>query len=82
MLDRLSISQSSPSEAASRRELSLILTQALADLPESEAAVLRLYHVEGLSFEAIGRRLGINRKAARGVWARGLKALRCRIGPG
>ena len=51
-------SQTSPSEAASRRELIVLLADALAGLPETEAEVLWLYHAEGLSFEAIGERLG------------------------
>jgi RNA polymerase sigma-70 factor (ECF subfamily) len=76
LLDVLSLSQTSPSEAASRRELTVLLADALADLPEPEAEVLWLYHAEGLSFEAIGERLGLSRKSIRGIWARGLKSLR------
>ena len=60
----LALSQTSPSEAASRRELIVLLADALADLPEPEAEVLWLYHAEGLSFEAIGERLGLSRKAS------------------
>jgi RNA polymerase sigma-70 factor (ECF subfamily) len=76
LLDMLALSQTSPSEAASRRELVVLLADALADLPETEAEVLWLYHAEGLSFESIGDRLGVSRKAVRGVWARGLKSVR------
>jgi len=76
LLDMLSLSQTSPSEAASRRELIVLLADALADLPEAEAGVLWLYHAEGLSFEAVGDRLGLSRKSVRGVWARGLKSLK------
>lgn len=76
LLDVLALSQTSPSEAASRRELSVLLADALTDLPDSEAEVLWLYHADGLSFEAIGTRLGMSRKSARGLWARGLKNLR------
>ncbi len=75
LLDMLALSQTSPSEAASRRELVVILADALADLPEQEAEVLWLYHADGLSFEAIGDQLGISRKSVRGIWARGLKGL-------
>ncbi|MFO0952158.1 MAG: RNA polymerase subunit sigma-70 [Isosphaeraceae bacterium] len=56
LLDMLALSQTSPSEAASRRELVVLLADALADLSESEAEVLWLYHAEGLSFETIGER--------------------------
>ncbi|MEO6808003.1 MAG: sigma-70 family RNA polymerase sigma factor [Isosphaeraceae bacterium] len=76
LLDMLALSQTSPSEAASRRELIVLLADALADLPEAEAEVLWLYHADGLSFETIGERLGLGRKAVRGLWARGLKGLR------
>jgi RNA polymerase sigma-70 factor (ECF subfamily) len=76
LLDGLALSQTSPSEAASRRELTVLLADALTGLPEVEAEVLWLYHAEGLSFEAIGDRLDLGRKAVRGLWARGLKSLR------
>ena len=72
----LALSQTSPSEAASRRELLVLLADALAGLPEPEAEVLWLYHAEGLSFEAIGERLGLSRKSVRGICARGLKSLK------
>ena len=76
LLDVLALSQTSPSEAASRRELIVLLADALADLPAPEAEVLWLYHAENLSFEAVGERLGLSRKSIRGIWARGLKALK------
>jgi RNA polymerase sigma-70 factor (ECF subfamily) len=76
LLDMLALSQTSPSEAASRRELVVLLADALADLPETEAEVLWLHHAEGLSFEAIGDRMGVTRKSVRGIWARGLKAVK------
>ena len=76
LLDMLALSQTSPSEAASRRELIVLLADALADLPEPEAEVIWLRHADGLSFEAIGDRLGLSRKSIRGVWARGLKVLK------
>jgi RNA polymerase sigma-70 factor (ECF subfamily) len=76
LLDMLALSQTSPSEVASRRELVVLLADALADLGEPEAEVLWLYHAEGLSFEAIGDRLSVSRKSVRGVWARGLKSLK------
>jgi RNA polymerase sigma-70 factor (subfamily 1) len=76
LLDMLALSQTSPSEAASRRELIVLLADALADLPAPEAEVLWLYHAEGLSFEGIGERMALSRKSIRGVWARGLKSLK------
>ncbi len=76
LLDMLALSQTSPSEAASQRELTVLLADALAALPETEAEVLWLYHAEGLSFEGIGDRMGVSRKSIRGIWARGLKSLK------
>lgn len=76
LLDMLALSQTSPSEAASKRELTVLLADALADMAEPDAEVLWLYHAEGLSFEAIGERLGLSRKSVRGIWARGLKSLK------
>jgi RNA polymerase sigma-70 factor (ECF subfamily) len=76
LLDVLALSQTSPSEAASRRELIVLLADALAGLAGAEAEVLWLYHADGLSFEAIGERMGLSRKSIRGIWARGLKNLK------
>lgn len=76
LLDMLALSQTSPSEAASKRELTVLLADALSRLPEDEAEVIWLYHVEGLSFDAIGERQASTRKRVRGVWARGLKSLK------
>src|SRR4051794_36468365 len=42
LLDMLALSQTSPSEVASRRELVVLLADALSDLPEQEAEVLWL----------------------------------------
>jgi RNA polymerase sigma-70 factor (ECF subfamily) len=81
LLDELSLSQTSPSEAAGRRELIVVLADALADLPEPEAEILWLYHAEGLTFKAIERRLGLGRKSIRALWARGLRRIRRRLDP-
>jgi RNA polymerase sigma-70 factor (ECF subfamily) len=76
LLDVLALSQTSPSQAASRREQIVLLADALAALPEPEADVLWLYSAENLSFEAIGQRFGLSRKSIRGIMARGLKRLK------
>lgn len=73
LLDMLALSQTSPSQAASKREQLVLLADAFAGLPEPEADVLWLYHAERLSFEVIGQRLGLSRKSVRGIYARGLK---------
>jgi RNA polymerase sigma-70 factor (subfamily 1) len=76
LLDMLSLSQTSPSQAVSRREQAVLLADALAALPEGEADVLWLYTTENLSFEAIGQRMGLSRKSVRGIYARGLKRMK------
>jgi RNA polymerase sigma-70 factor (ECF subfamily) len=81
LLDMLALSQTSPSEAASRRELTVLLADALTTLPEAEAEVLWLYHAENLSFESIAERLGLGRKAVRGLFARGLLGLKRHLDP-
>jgi RNA polymerase sigma-70 factor, ECF subfamily len=74
--DILAHPQTSPSEAASLREQTRILTGSLALLPASEAKVLWLHHAEGLSFSTIGERMGLSRKRIRVIWARGLRSIR------
>lgn len=76
LLDMLSLSQSSPSQAASKREQLVLLADAFAGLPVDEADVLWLYYAENLSYEGIGQRLGLSRKSVRGIFARGLKHLK------
>jgi RNA polymerase sigma-70 factor (ECF subfamily) len=82
VLEMLALSQSSPSESASRRELTLRVADALRRMPRPEAEVLLLYHGEGESFTSIGSRMGLSRKVVRRIWARGLKTLKHSIGPG
>ena len=76
LLDMLALSQTSPSQAVSKREQLVLLADAFAGLPDQEADVLWLYYTENLSFEAIGQRLGLSRKSVRGIYARGLKHLK------
>jgi RNA polymerase sigma-70 factor (ECF subfamily) len=76
LLDMLALSQTSPSQAVSKREELVLLADAFAGLPEQEADVLWLYYTENLSYEAIGQRLGLSRKSVRGIYARGLKHLK------
>jgi RNA polymerase sigma-70 factor (ECF subfamily) len=80
MLDLLALSQTSPSQAASRREQLARLADALAGLAEQEADVLWLYFVEDLPFVAIGQRLDLSRKSVSRICARGLKHLRRSLG--
>jgi RNA polymerase sigma-70 factor (ECF subfamily) len=63
LLDMLALSQTSPSQAVSKREQLVLLADAFAGLPEPEADVLWLYYADNLSFEAIGQRLDLSRKS-------------------
>jgi RNA polymerase sigma factor (sigma-70 family) len=72
----VALSQTSPSQAASRREQLARLADALAGLAEQEGDVLWLYFVENLTFTAIGERLDLSRKSVSRLCARGLKHLR------
>lgn len=81
LAELLTLSQTSPSEAASRREATVLLADALTKLPADQAEVLWLYHVEGMSFDAIGQHNGVTRKVIRGIWAKGLASLRRSMGP-
>lgn len=81
LAELLTLSQTSPSEAASRREATVLLADALTKLPADQAEVLWLYHVEGMSFDAIGQHTGVTRKVIRGIWAKGLASLRRTMGP-
>lgn len=76
LLDVLALSQTSPSQAVSRREQTVLLADALAALPTPEADVLWLYYADNLSFEAIGQQFGLSRKSIRGIMVRGLKRLK------
>ncbi len=76
LLDMLALSQTSPSQAVSKREQLVLLADAFAGLPEPEADVLWLYYADSLSFEAIGQQLDLSRKSVRGIYARGLKHLK------
>jgi RNA polymerase sigma-70 factor (ECF subfamily) len=82
IVDVLALSQSTPSESASRRELVLRVADALRHMPRPDSDVLLLYHAEGESFTAIGSRLGMSRKVVRRIWARGLKTLKHHVDPG
>jgi RNA polymerase sigma-70 factor (ECF subfamily) len=80
LLEGLASNYLGPPEVAVGREQKAILAQVLAQLPEDEARVLWLYHVDGLSFEAIGKHMSRGRKTVRAMWLRGLRKVRRDIG--
>jgi RNA polymerase sigma-70 factor (ECF subfamily) len=66
----------SPSAAAQRRDLGVVLSDALAQLSEDQREVIVLVHLEGLDWEEVARRLGRTPGAVRKLWERALRQLR------
>jgi RNA polymerase sigma-70 factor, ECF subfamily len=75
VIDALCLSQTSPSQAVSKREQFDALADALAGLAEQEADVVWLYFAESLTFDAIGQRLNLSRKSISRIVGQGLKKL-------
>jgi RNA polymerase sigma-70 factor (ECF subfamily) len=69
-------SAGSPSQAAQRREMSVILADALAELSEDYREVIVLHNLEELDWSEVARRMDRTPSAARMLWARALKQLR------
>jgi RNA polymerase sigma-70 factor (ECF subfamily) len=67
---------SSPSEHAQRRELSVVLADALADLSSDYRDVIMLRSLEERTWEDVARRMGRTIGAVRVLWARALARLR------
>jgi RNA polymerase sigma-70 factor, ECF subfamily len=78
----LAAPQSSPSHQASRREQSVLLADALAQLPQDYRDVLVLRHLEGLTFPQVAERMGRSLDSVEKLWMRGLARLRRLLGPG
>jgi RNA polymerase sigma-70 factor (ECF subfamily) len=65
-----------PSQELDRRERLAAVRVAIERLPAHYCDVVTWHHCDGLSFEEIGRRLGVSTEAARKYWARALGRLR------
>jgi RNA polymerase sigma-70 factor (ECF subfamily) len=76
MEEILAVPDALPSQSAERRDLGVVLSDALAQLSEDHREVIVLHHLEGLGWDEVGRRLGRTAGAARMLWARALKELR------
>lgn len=70
---------SSPSGNAERHELEIALADHLAELPADYRDVIVLRHIEALSFEVVGQRLGRSSGASRMLWLRAIETLRERM---
>jgi RNA polymerase sigma-70 factor (ECF subfamily) len=66
----------SPSASAARRDLGVVLSDALAELSEDQREVIVLHHLEGLGWDEVARRLGRTTGAVQKLWSRALKQLR------
>jgi RNA polymerase sigma-70 factor, ECF subfamily len=66
----------SPSQSAQRRELSIVLADALAELIPDYREVVVLRTLEGRDWEDVARAMGRSPGAVRLLWARALKKLR------
>ena len=66
----------SPSASAERRDLGVVLSDALAELSEEHREVIVLHHLEGLNWDEVGRHLGRSAGAVQKLWTRALKQLR------
>ncbi len=63
----LATDSTSPSASAERRDLGVVLSDALAQLSPEYRDVIVLHHLEGLGWEDVGRRMGRTAGAARMV---------------
>ena len=66
----------SPSAAAARRDLGVVLADALAELSAEHREVIVLHHLEGLGWDEVARRMGRTPNAVRKLWARALGQMR------
>ncbi|MGQ0636480.1 MAG: sigma-70 family RNA polymerase sigma factor [Planctomycetaceae bacterium] len=72
--------QSSPSAQASRRELGVLLADALEVLPPDYREVIVLRHLEGLTFPEVARRMERSLDSVEKLWARALSRLKRALG--
>jgi RNA polymerase sigma-70 factor (ECF subfamily) len=75
-LDLVAPNGHSPSQSAQRRELSIIVADALAALTADHREVVVLRTVEGRDWDDVARTMGRTPGAVRLLWARALKKLR------
>jgi RNA polymerase sigma-70 factor (ECF subfamily) len=71
---------SSPSEQAARREQSVLLANALGQLPNDYRQVIILHHLEDLNFPEVARRMGRTLNSVKNLWIRALARLRTLLG--
>jgi RNA polymerase sigma-70 factor (ECF subfamily) len=72
----LATNRTSPSGSAERRDLGVVLADALAQLRDDHREVIVLHHLQGLGWDEVARRMGRTKGAVRMLWTRALKELR------
>ena len=81
VLDRmLSISQTSPSQRAARREEAVLLADAIERLPEDYRDVIVLRHLRSMTFPQVAQAMNRSLNSVEKLWARGLAKLRDQMG--
>jgi RNA polymerase sigma-70 factor (ECF subfamily) len=68
--------QSSPSQAAAKRETAVLLADALDQLPEDYREAIILRQLEGLPFNVVAERMQRSEDSVQKLWVRGLARLR------
>ena len=80
-LDRgLAAPHSTPSQQALRREQSVLLADALNQLPADYREVIILSHLQGQSFPEVAQAMGRTLDSVKNIWARALAKLRRILG--
>jgi RNA polymerase sigma-70 factor (ECF subfamily) len=74
--DGLAASISTPSQRASRRELAVLLADALGRLSDDYREVIILRHLEGIGFADVAARMGRSVDSVQKLWVRALASLR------
>jgi RNA polymerase sigma-70 factor (ECF subfamily) len=70
----------SPSQEAARRELGVLLADAIKALPADYGEVIVLRHLEGLPFAEVAARMGRSVDSVEKLWVRALARLRKALG--
>jgi RNA polymerase sigma-70 factor (ECF subfamily) len=78
--DAMAGRDSSPSQRSHRRERSVLLSQALAQLPDDYREVLILRELEGLTFSEVARRMERSDSSVKNIWVRGMMKMRTLMG--
>jgi RNA polymerase sigma-70 factor (ECF subfamily) len=74
--ERLAAWRGSPSGQAMQREQTLLLSEALGQLPEHYRQVLVLRHIDDLPFPEVAKKMGRSENSVKNLWARALARLR------